>query len=306
MTEFSAGAIPGPVSKRFEGKVAVVAGGGMTDGTRADAVGIGAAAAILMALEGARVAVLDVSEEAARRTVDSIRAFDKEAIAIHVDVTDDDNCAAGMAEVDRRYGRLDALINSVGLSGGRRGVEDFDQAQWDTIMNVNLRGHILTCKHAIPLMREGGAIVNVSSADAVAPTYGSAVYASSKGGVNSLTQHIAVREGHRGIRANAVMPGLVWTAMTTRYYANPEEVAAMREFRRTTTATQTEGTSWDIAHACAFLASDQARYITGECIMLDGGAGRIGHWDIKSKPVRALPDTTLQPSGYVLELEASV
>jgi NAD(P)-dependent dehydrogenase (short-subunit alcohol dehydrogenase family) len=165
-------------------------------------------------------------------------------------------------------------------------------------MNVNLRGHILMCKYAIPAMRDGGSIVNIGSADALAPTYGSAVYASSKGGVNSLTQHIAVREGHRGIRANVVMPGLVWSAMTTRYYSSPDEVEEMRESRRRSSATQTEGTSWDMAHASVFLASDQARFISGQLIMSDGGAGKIGHWDLKSKPERTLPDHTRQPSGY--------
>jgi NAD(P)-dependent dehydrogenase (short-subunit alcohol dehydrogenase family) len=298
MAEFKDGDIPGPVCSRFEGKVGIVSGGGMSDGTRPDAIGIGAACSILLALEGAKVAVFDRSLEGANRTVAQIRKFGKEATAFEVDVTNPESVERGVADVEKTYGRLDVLINSVGLSGGRRGVEDFDETQWDTIMNVNLRGHILMCKYAIPAMRDGGSIVNIGSADALAPTYGSAVYASSKGGVNSLTQHIAVREGHRGIRANVVMPGLVWSAMTTRYYSSPDEVEEMRESRRRSSATQTEGTSWDMAHASVFLASDQARFISGQLIMSDGGAGKIGHWDLKSKPERTLPDHTRQPSGY--------
>jgi len=296
-------AVRGPVSDRYAGKTALVAGGGRTPARDDGAIGVGAATSMLLAREGARVAVLDIDLDAASRTVASIEAAGGEALAVQADVSDEASCAAAFAEVQRTYGELHALFNTLGITRSRRSVTQFIDEEWDAIMPVNVRGFILTAKHGIPLMTSGGAIVNVSSADAEVPSHGNATFAASKGAVNSLTRHIAVREGYRGIRANAIMPGAMWTpiALTklgTKVGGDKVSLAAadetaVREQRRLITATQTEGTAWDIAHAALFLGSDQARWITGQTLMVDGGATMIAPWDVQNKPPREVPDTSL-------------
>ncbi|GAB3348126.1 SDR family NAD(P)-dependent oxidoreductase [Amycolatopsis echigonensis] len=301
--EHGVNAVAGPVSRRFEGKVALVAGGGRTPPEAGNGIGVGAATSMLLAREGCRVAVLDRDVDAANRTVKSIAETGGEAIAIQADVSVDADCARAIAEVQDAYGTLHALLNTLGITRSRRSVTQFVDEEWTAIMEVNVRGFMLTAKHAIPLMTEGGAIVNVSSADAVVPSHGNATFAASKGAVNSLTRHIAVREGYRGIRANAIMPGAMWTpiALTklgTAVGADKKELPeaereAVRRQRRQITATQTEGTAWDIAHAAAFLASDQSRWITGQVLMVDGGASVIAPWDVQNKPARTVADSTL-------------
>lgn len=300
MTSTSPVEIPNPVGDRFRDKVAVVAGGGRTDD--GVAIGVGAATAILLASEGAKVGVLDINSEAADRTVAAIEAAGGTAIALPADVTDHDSCSAAFERVGDEWGTLHALCNTLGLPGGKRGVTEFLDDEWDKLITVNLKGFAVTSRYAIPLMTEGGAIANVSSADAERPCFGNAAFAASKGGVNSLTKHIAVREGYRGIRANAVMPGPIWTPVAlgkigTRFGEDKKALAdgerpAVRARRRELTATQTEGTGWDIAYACAFLVSDQARWLTGQILMSDGGASLIAPWDAPNKPTRELPDNT--------------
>lgn len=296
-------AVRGPVARRFEGKVALVAGGGRTPAREDGAIGVGAATSMLLAREGCRVAVLDISPEAAQRTVDSITATGGTAFAVQADVSVDADCERAFAQVADAYGTLDVLMNTLGITRSRRGVTTFTDEEWDAIMPVNVRGFILTAKHAIPLMTRGGAIVNVSSADAEVPSHGNATFAASKGAVNSLTRHIAVREGYRGIRANVIMPGAMWTPIAvtklgTKVGEDKQALAddaqqAVREQRRLITATQTEGTAWDIAHAAVFLASEQARWITGQTLMVDGGATMVAPWDTQNKPSRVVEDDTL-------------
>jgi NAD(P)-dependent dehydrogenase (short-subunit alcohol dehydrogenase family) len=292
--------VPNPVGSRFENGVAVVAGGGRTD--NGVAIGVGAATAILLASEGCRIGVVDINVEAAQRTVETITAAGGEAMAVQADVTSEADCARAMSAIRDAYGPLDALLNTLGVPGGKRGVQEFVEEEWERLINVNLKGFILTSRHAIPRMTHGGAIVNVSSADAEYPCRGSAAFSASKGGVNALTRHIAVREGHLGIRANAVMPGPIWTPVALskigtkigldRQALQEADKASVRERRRLLTATQTEGTAWDIAHTVAFLASKQARWITGQVVLVDGGATRIAPWDHDTMPVRDLPDPT--------------
>lgn len=296
-------AVRGPVCRRYEGRTALVAGGGRTPARDDGAIGVGAATSMLLAREGARVAVLDIDRDAAERTVASITAAGGEAFAVQADVSDDASCASAFAQVQETYGELHALFNTLGITRSRRSVTQFIDEEWDAIMPVNVRGFMLTAKHAIPAMTSGGAIVNVSSADAEVPSHGNATFAASKGAVNSLTRHIAVREGYRGIRANVIMPGAMWTpiALTKlgtkvggdKVALGADQETSVREQRRLITATQTEGTAWDIAHAALFLGSDQARWITGQTLMVDGGATMIAPWDVQNKPPREVPDASL-------------
>jgi NAD(P)-dependent dehydrogenase (short-subunit alcohol dehydrogenase family) len=247
----------------LSGKVAVVTGGGAVG----DGIGNGRAAAILLAKAGARVVVVDRDGALARRTVEMIGAAGGEAIAVEADVTKAGDCAAMVKTALDRFGRLDLLDNNVGI-GSRGSVVDETEENWRRIMQVNVDSMFLTAKHAIPAMRRagGGAIVNVSSISALRPR-GLTAYSVSKGAVIALTRAMAVDHGRDGIRVNCVAPGPVYTPMV---YARGMSDEA-RQRRRQASALGIEGTGWDIGHAVRFLLSDQARYITGHILVVDGG-----------------------------------
>jgi NAD(P)-dependent dehydrogenase (short-subunit alcohol dehydrogenase family) len=245
------------------GKVAVVTGAGAAG----DGIGNGRAAAILLAKAGARVVVVDRESALAKRTVEMIGAGGGEAVAVEADVTRAADCAAMVQAALDRFGRLDLLDNNVGI-GSRGSVIDETEESWRRVMQVNVDSMFLAAKHAIPAMRRvgGGAIVNVSSISALRPR-GLTAYSVSKGAVIALTRAMAVDHGGDGIRVNCVAPGPVYTPMV---YARGMSDAA-RERRRQASALGIEGTGWDIGHAVRFLLSDQARYITGHVLVVDGG-----------------------------------
>lgn len=246
------------------GKVAIVTGGGAA----ADGIGNGRAAAILLARAGARVMVVDRLAEAAEGTVAMIEAEGGDAAALAVDVTDEAQCRDMVAQTMERFGRLDLLDNNIGI-GSRGSVVDEEPEIWRRVMQVNVETMFLAAKHAIPAMIEsgdGGAIVNVSSISALRPR-GLTAYSVSKGAVIALTKAMAVDHGPDGIRVNCVAPGPVYTPMV---YAGGMSVEA-RERRRVASVLGIEGTGWDIGQAVRFLLSDQARYITGHTLVVDGG-----------------------------------
>jgi NAD(P)-dependent dehydrogenase (short-subunit alcohol dehydrogenase family) len=262
---------------RFAGKVAVVTGGGMSG----DVTGIGAAISILLARGGATVGVVDRDEAAAQRTVDILAQDGAAAFGLIGDATREEECARFVQETVARGGGLDILVNNLGVTGVRKTAAIPDP--WAFTMTVNLDATRHMTRYGVEAMLEGGAIVNVSSTAAVVqirgnaqgsprderPTFGpGSAYAVSKGAVETLTLATAAQCGRFGIRANCVRPGEVWTAMVERLRENPQE---WREERRLRSALRTEGTAWDIAHAVAFLASDEARWITGQVITVDGG-----------------------------------
>src|SRR5712691_5309119 len=246
------------------GKVAIVTGGGAAG----DGIGNGRAAAILLAKAGARVVVVDRELALAEHTVKIIAGLPGEAIAVEADLTRTRDCAAMVEAALDRYGRLDLLDNNVGI-GSRGSVVDESEESWRRVMDVNLHSMFLTAKHAIPAMRRagGGAIVNVSSISALRPR-GLTAYSVSKGAVIALTRAMAVDQGAEGIRVNCVAPGPVYTPMV---YQRGMSTTA-RERRRKASALGVEGTGWDIGHAVRFLLSDHARYITGQTLVVDGGA----------------------------------
>jgi NAD(P)-dependent dehydrogenase (short-subunit alcohol dehydrogenase family) len=250
-------------------KVAIVTGGGAAD----DGIGNGRAAAILLARAGARVLVVDRDLARAERTVSMIVAERGNAVAASYDVSSSAQSAAMVADAVSRWGRLDCLDNNVGI-GSRGTVVEESEENWARVMNVNVDTMFLTCKHAIPAMVRtagGGAIVNVSSISALRPR-GLTAYTVSKGAVIALTKAIAVDHGPDGIRANCVAPGPVYTPMV--YSRGMTEQA--RETRRQASVLKREGTGWDIGAAVRFLLSDQARYITGHVLVVDGGATLVG------------------------------
>ncbi len=251
------------------GKVAIVTGGG----AEGDGIGNGRAAAIVLARAGTRVLVVDRRLDLAERTVAMIAAEGGTAIAHAADVTDEGECRAMIAVVLRQFGRLDFLDNNVGI-GGRGSVVEMAPAAWQNVMRVNVDSMFLAAKHAIPAMiasAQGGAIVNIASISALRPR-GLTAYSASKGAVIALTRAMAVDHGPDNIRVNCVAPGPVYTPMVYRGGMS----AASREQRRRASVLGREGTGWDIGYAVRFLLSDHARFITGQTLVVDGGATLVG------------------------------
>ena len=254
------------MSDRLEGRVAIVTGGGRSG----DEMSIGRAIALVCAREGATVGVLDLNPEAARATVSEIERAGGSAFPIEADVTVEDDCVRAVREAVEHAGALHILVNNVGITSAGR-VTEVDEATFDRVMAVNLKSALLMTKHALPAMKDGGSVVNISSIATIRPRSGT-TYAISKAALETLTRATAVQYGGQGVRANAVLPGEVWTELMARGYQDAEEAARSREERRLRSILKTEGTAWDIAHATLFLASDEARWITGQSIVVDGGS----------------------------------
>lgn len=248
----------------LEGKVAIVTGGG----SRGDGIGNGRAAAILLARAGAAVVVVDAANAAAQVTVAQIRDEGGTASAWVADVTQPGDCEAMVAHALDAYGRLDVLDNNVGI-GSRKSVVEESLDEWNRVMQVNVTSMMLASKYAIPAMVRsgGGAIVNVSSISALRPR-GLTAYSTSKGAVIALTKAMAVDHGAQGVRVNCVAPGPVYTPMVSTRGMDPQ----LREQRRLASVLGLEGTGWDIGNAVVFLCSSMARYITGQTLVVDGGA----------------------------------
>ena len=253
----------------LDGKVAIVTGGGAVD----DGIGNGRAAAILLARAGAKVLVVDLDRERAERTVAMIADEGGIAAAHMADITDEQQARAMVEAAVTRFGRLDCLDNNVGI-GGRGSVVDMAPQDWRRVMRVNVDSMFLASRHAIPAMKQtagGGAIVNVSSISALRPR-GLTAYSTSKGAVIALTRAMAVDHGPDRIRVNCVAPGPVYTPMVYSRQMTP----AGREARRRASVLGIEGTGWDIGRAVRFLLSPEARYITGQTLVVDGGATLVG------------------------------
>ncbi|WP_420446607.1 SDR family NAD(P)-dependent oxidoreductase [Candidatus Poriferisodalis sp.] len=251
-------------SADLSGRVAIVTGAG----ARADGIGNGRAATILLAEAGAHVVAVDRKLELAEVTVEMIAAEGGSAIAVEADVTVEADCAAMVQAAIDRWGRLDILVNNVGIgSSGTVVTEDVDR--WERVMDVNLTSMVLASRHAIPSMIEhsgAGAVVNISSISALRPR-GMTAYSTSKGAIMSLTSAMAVDHGADGVRVNCVAPGPVRTPLVGGDDM-PEELA---EARRRASVLRIEGSGWDVGAAVRFLCTDEARYITGHTLVVDGG-----------------------------------
>jgi len=263
---------------RLEGKVAVVVGAGQTPG---DTIGNGRAISLLLAREGAAVLAVDRHLESAEETVAMVRAEGGAAEAFRADVTSEEDCRAVAEAVVDRFGRVDVLVNNVGIGNGDAGASSLTEEAWDLIMDVNLKGTWLMCKHVVPLLRGqgSGAIVNISSAAAVCSTP-TVAYKTSKAGVEALTHQLAMSSAGRGVRVNAVAPGLMDTPMAIEGLVEAFGVDR-DELRRQRDAMvplgRRMGTAWDVAKAVLFLSCDDAAFITGVVLPVDGGQhARIG------------------------------
>ncbi|HEY8123580.1 MAG TPA: SDR family NAD(P)-dependent oxidoreductase [Myxococcota bacterium] len=249
---------------RLEGRVAIVTGGGS---------GIGRATVLAFAREGAAVVVADIAHERAERVAHEVAAAGGRAHAQAVDVADESSVAAMVAAAVAHFGGLDVLHNNAAATdwsilGGDGEIAQLDLAIWERSLAVNLRGPFLGCKHAIPAMlkRGRGSIVNTSSASGSTGDLVRTAYGVSKAGVDGLTRYVATQYGKRGIRCNAIAPGVIETP-ALRQNVPAEQVALFERHHLTPRL----GTPEDIAAAVVFLASDDAAFITGQIICVDGG-----------------------------------
>ncbi len=248
------------------GKVAIIAGGGAA----ADGIGNGRAACLLLARAGSKVLVVDRDQALAQKTVAMIHEEGGEATAFSGDLTDSKAAKRMVEAAVDTYGRLDFLDNNVGV-GSLGSVVDEPQETFQRVMRINVEVMFLTSKHAIPAMIKTagrGAIVNIASIAALRPR-GLTTYTTSKAAVIGLTQAMAVDHAKDKIRVNCVAPGPVYTPMV--YARGNGMTPEARDLRRKASALKMEGTGWDIGKAVRFLLSDQAAYITGQVLVVDGG-----------------------------------
>ena len=246
---------------RLEGKVALISGG---------ARGQGAAEAKLFAGEGAKVVFGDILDDLGKQVEAEIHEVGGEALYVHLDVTNAADWASAVEAAVSRYGRLDVLVNNAGITI-RKNVEDTTEEDWDRIMAINAKGVFLGTKQAIPAMREsgGGSIVNISStAGLVGSPYSGASYAATKGAVRLFTKATAIQYAKESIRCNSVHPGLLETPMNRDMLAD----AAHREERTQRIPLGRVGTAEDVAYGVLYLASDEASFVTGSELVIDGGA----------------------------------
>jgi NAD(P)-dependent dehydrogenase (short-subunit alcohol dehydrogenase family) len=258
---------------RLEHKTSIVVGGGQTPG---DTIGNGRATAITFAREGARVLVCDRDRASAEHTVRTIEAEGGAASAFEMDVTKESDVVAMTAACIERYGRIDVLHNNVGIGARDASAQRIEMPDFERIFAVNLHGALLACKHVVPVMREqgGGSIINISSVASVAGVTNMIGYKTSKAAMNALTQSLALANARYHVRVNAILPGLINTPMAVDTRARAwgktrDEVAAMRNAR--VPLRRQMGSAWDVANAAVFLCSDEAAFITGVCLPVDGG-----------------------------------
>lgn len=254
--------------------MAVVVGAGQTAG---ETVGNGRAVAVTFAREGARLLLVDRDRVSLAETA---RLTGVDPVQVVVDIAADDGPDQVVAETLDAFGRIDILHNNVGIGAGDAPPHHLSDDTYDRIMDVNLRAMWRTCRAAVPALRRSGngAIVNVSSLAAIASAGGLTAYKLSKAGVNALTQNLAVTNAKHGVRANAIMPGFIDTPMAVDAVARlgDGDRAPIAAARAAAVPMGRQGTAWDVANAALFLASDEAAFITGVALPVDGGGALKG------------------------------
>ena len=260
---------------RLANKVAIVTGAG----TRSQNVsGVGVATAKAFADQGAKILIVDMDETAAQITESAITEAGGEASIYVADVAHESGCRELVEAAVESYGKLDILMNSVGILG-RGSVMEIEEDSWQRVLDVNLKSMAFISKFAVPAMIDsgGGSIINISSVDGIrAGMSHSITYAASKGGVIAMTRAMAVHHGRDNIRVNCIAPGMIYTSMVEA--VNEKR----RELRRQIAPLGTEGTAEDVALAAVFLASDESRWITGVLLPVDAGLMAAGPQSILS------------------------
>jgi NAD(P)-dependent dehydrogenase (short-subunit alcohol dehydrogenase family) len=245
----------------LQNKTAIVTGGGS---------GIGRACALQLAEAGANVGVSDVNAEGGAETVHLIESAGGQAVFIRCDVTSSAEVKAMVNAAVETFGGLDVAVNNAGVGGTMAALDAQDEATWDTVININLKGVWLCMKYEIPhMLQRGGSIINVASLAGLVGFRLNAVYSASKHGVIGLTKSAALEYARRGIRVNAVCPGFIETPMVADLI---EEVPYMREGTVKSSPMRRLGSVEEVATAVLYLAGDGASYINGHALALDGGA----------------------------------
>jgi NAD(P)-dependent dehydrogenase (short-subunit alcohol dehydrogenase family) len=264
---------------RLAGKIAIVVGAGQGPG---EGLGNGRATVLVFAREGAKVLAVDNNLKSAEETAAIAKEDGGECVAFEADVTKEPTLKAMVDDAVKRWGRIDILHNNVGVSlaGGDASPLEITEAAFDRVSAINLRGTIMACKHALPVMRaqRSGAIINISSIAAWATNYPTVAYKATKAAMIAYTQQIATQNAELGIRANVILPGLMDTPMAVDTRARTwgktrAEVAAARDAR--VPLRRKMGTAWDVANAALFLASEEASFITGVALPVDGGGSLL-------------------------------
>jgi NAD(P)-dependent dehydrogenase (short-subunit alcohol dehydrogenase family) len=265
---------------RLKDKIAVVIGAGQSPG---EGMGNGRATCLRFAQEGAKVLAVDNRLASARETAEMVAGEGGACVPFEADVTREATLAATMAEAKRRFGRIDVLHYNVGLSlaGGDAPILEITEEAFDRVTAINLRGCVMSVKHVLPVMRaqQSGVIITISSL-AAWEEYPYVTYKATKAAMIAFTQQVAIQNAEYGIRANVILPGLMNTPMAVdtrarRTGKTRAEIAAARDAK--VPLRRRMGTAWDVANAALFLASDEANFITGAALPVDGGAlVRIG------------------------------
>lgn len=250
---------------RFEGQVVLVTGGGS---------GIGRAGVLRFAQEGADIVVVDVIEARAQAVAQEVEALGRRALPVRADVSDVADVQAVIEAAMKHFGQLDVMFNNAGIGGASNTVADMPVQDWDEVITTNLRGIFLSCRYGIPALIEsgGGAIVNMGSSTGGWDVLGeSAPYMASKEGVHALTKNLALEVGGYGIRVNAISPGIIETRLSFEQGSDSDEMVDFFKRFRQRIPLRRVGQPEDVAAAVAFLASADARHITGSMLLIDGG-----------------------------------
>src|SRR3954447_17273585 len=262
---------------RLEGKVAVVTGAGQTEG---ESIGNGRAAAMLFAREGAKLVLANRRMESLEGTRDLLKKEGFDAVCVAADISNEDDCAALVQTAVSKYGSIDILHNNVGIAGPDGDTVKIDRRSWDNIFNVNLDGAMLISKHVLPVMRshKSGSITHVSSVAAIG-SYPLIAYKTSKAALHEFVRWMAFENARHNIRCNVLMLGFIDTPMAIEGYHKVTGTSrdTLRQQRDAQVPMGRMGTAWETAKVAVFLASDEASYVTGAVIPVDGGLStRVG------------------------------
>lgn len=249
---------------RMKDKVAIVTGG---------ALGIGKATCLMLAREGAQVAVTDMLDKEGQQVVAEIRAAGGKADFWHLDVSRENEVKQTMADIHKKFGRIDALVNNAGVSGVNKPTHEVTEAEWDFVTNINVKGVFFCTKHAVPYLRaQGGSIINLSSIYGLVGGADVPPYHASKGAVRLMSKTDAMIYAADKIRVNSVHPGYIWTPMVENH--GKTTGLAQDEFKKQVASLHPLGHMGepdDIAYGILYLASDESKFVTGTELVIDGG-----------------------------------
>ena len=251
--------------KRVEGKVAIVTGG---------ALGIGRAACLELAKEGAKVAVTDIADAEGQKVVDEIKGLRGTAKYWHVDTASEDEVSQAFVEVAKEFGSIDVLVNNAGIAGVNKPTHEITKDEWDKVINVNVSGVFYCTKHAIPAMKKAGAgsIINLSSIYGMIGAADLPPYHPSKGAVRLMSKNDALIYAKDKIRVNSIHPGFIWTPLVEQLgKESAEGVDAFRKQLDSLHPIGHVGAPEDIAYGVLYLASDESKFVTGTELVIDGG-----------------------------------